>query len=158
MWCRNTYCISYPRLTSYISLRTETLNCRNKKLKSILMIRITANGDTQLYIYIYIIQGGTRGYHKSPRMNIIYMLMWCRDTYCINYPRLNSYLSLRTETLNCRNKKLKSILMIRITANGDTQLHIYIIQGGTREYHKSPRMNIISPSVVHVYFIWPSHK
>ena len=139
-------------------MRTETLNCCNKKLKSILMIRITANGDTQLYIYIYIIQGGTRGYHKSPRMNIIYMLMWCRDTYCINYPRLNSYLSLRTETLNCRNKKLKSILMIRITANGDTQLHIYIIQGGTRGYHKSPRMNIISPSVVHVYFIWPSHK
>jgi len=139
-------------------VRTETLNSCNKKLKSILMIRITANGDTQLYIYIYIIQGGTRGYHKSPRMNIIYMLMWCRDTYCINYPRLNSYLSLRTETLNCRNKKLKSILMIRITANGDTQLHIYIIQGGTRGYHKSPRMNIISPSVVHVYFIWPSHK
>jgi hypothetical protein len=139
-------------------VRTETLNSCNKKLKSILMIRITANGDTQLYIYVYIIQGGTRGYQKSPRMNIIYMLMWCRDTYCINYPRLNSYLSLRTETLNCRNKKLKSILMIRITANGDTQLHIYIIQGGTREYHKSPRMNIISPSVVHVYFIWPSHK
>ena len=36
-----------------------------------------------------------------------YMLMWCRNTYCISYPRLTSYLSLRTESL--------------LSANGDTQ-------------------------------------